>query len=292
MDVSAAHGHEPFPFARLPLEVRHLVYELLVPRGTPFLLGASTTASRERFSHVPPASQRKAGTSTLSCLGRACRSLSREECHSVLYRNTTFYASNLDTLLLFWERRSRSLARHNSIVHLSHYDFTTQDMTELHRLTMSMNPCCLHFCGMGGLWEQALKGDIEMKQPPTCLQWLSSISRLLERTTAFELRVGLDAIAVDDPLRPWEELANGKMAEECTPHRCLRACDLFPLHGCRHERAAETGAEPGVREDNHLSDWEWHYDMYGERALRPSVPVDLLSDSEIVQRLPVEDLTC
>lgn len=192
---------------------------------------------------------------------------SREECHSVLYRNTTFYASNLDTLLLFWERRSRLLARHNSIVHLSHYNFTTQDMTELHRLTMSMNPCCLHFCGMGGLWEQALKGDIEMKQPPTCLQWLSSISRLLERTTAFELRVGLDAIAVDDPLRPWEELANGKMAEECTPHRCLRACDLFPLHGCRHKRAAEIGAEPGVREDN-LSDWAWHYDMYGERCAK------------------------
>lgn len=64
-----------FPFMRLPVDIRLLVYEELVPPGTPFYLGASRGLDWEHFKRLRTDERRRVGIQALSLLGKSCSSL-------------------------------------------------------------------------------------------------------------------------------------------------------------------------------------------------------------------------
>lgn len=122
----------------------------------------------------------------------------------------------------------------------------------------AMSPCSLHLCGLGDLWKQRGPAHTQQEENASLTNWLSSISRQLESSTAAELGVGPDIT----PAEATRELWGNEAVEEYNPTSCLRACHLFPRHACCHKEDEDERASDKSRP----RDWTWHYEVYSRKC--------------------------
>lgn len=159
----------------LPLEVRFMVYDLLIPPQTT-LFCRTDAAGRPCWFHDgsdAEEEERGKGLRAMLSLARTCRSLyaafprptleavtdlpgRSQECLALLYRRITFYFDQPSTARTFFQQVPRNSLKGIQGIHVNYGHHSEENSAVVLQL-MEANPCGLHLCGMENVLDKATR---------------------------------------------------------------------------------------------------------------------------------------